>query len=539
MSAKIQIRRDTALNWTATNPVLAQGEPGLEIDTNKVKYGNGSTAWNLLDYAAGGSSGSAGDYSTGFSDGVDDKTYHFVREQGKKEFTFETEGFKLIEITLTSDMVADVLNGNLTFTSENTPGIDDVWLTRTRGNQIYMYTKSDFDLNNWNSWFQNFSNPSTGVYVTDSTPVPFVAGDKIVIRYWSEGTTYVGDYYDRNGYYYPTVSETGATNTVTLNTSYSGWLGNGDPGTALFDLLDPTLLAKHNLNFESNDGNASDRRNITNIVNNNNGTCTFTFDGTAIASQAVTLETFSFPAIDAKNNDNSVTIPHDVYPTFALDCIRPVDGDLTGNGGYRSGYYTVNGGEPVNFYWYGWNDSNTGNFNLYVETNNVVYTQNDTIEVNFYKAPTYINIEVYRSVDPANNWNNGYKWFDWKNDIVTEYGAGAGNNIMGGNAQLLMKVFKAPNRGDQNGGTGALVVQFGWTDQGNYTQSPYDPYNRDYVSNWGNDTYNCYPMYDFDENGIVFYNNDTDSGWSQTYKVRIIYRFDLIIGDEDNNGWFC
>ena len=84
MSAKIQIRRDTALNWTATNPVLAQGEPGLEIDTNKVKYGNGSTAWNLLDYAAGGSSGSAGDYSTGFSDGVDDKTYHFVREQGKK-----------------------------------------------------------------------------------------------------------------------------------------------------------------------------------------------------------------------------------------------------------------------------------------------------------------------------------------------------------------------------------------------------------------------------------------------------------------------
>ena len=54
MASKIQLRRDTAANWTSANPVLASGEPGLETDTGKIKYGNGSTAWNLLPYASTG-----------------------------------------------------------------------------------------------------------------------------------------------------------------------------------------------------------------------------------------------------------------------------------------------------------------------------------------------------------------------------------------------------------------------------------------------------------------------------------------------------
>lgn len=49
--ATIKLRRDTAAAWTAANPVLAPGEPGLETDTDLIKYGNGTTAWNSLDYA--------------------------------------------------------------------------------------------------------------------------------------------------------------------------------------------------------------------------------------------------------------------------------------------------------------------------------------------------------------------------------------------------------------------------------------------------------------------------------------------------------
>jgi len=53
MASLIKLRRDTAANWTSVNPTLAAGEPGLETDTLKVKYGNGSTTWNNLAYGGG------------------------------------------------------------------------------------------------------------------------------------------------------------------------------------------------------------------------------------------------------------------------------------------------------------------------------------------------------------------------------------------------------------------------------------------------------------------------------------------------------
>jgi hypothetical protein len=51
MAVTIKLRRDTASNWTSNNPTLAEGEPGFETDTGKIKYGDGLTAWNSLDYA--------------------------------------------------------------------------------------------------------------------------------------------------------------------------------------------------------------------------------------------------------------------------------------------------------------------------------------------------------------------------------------------------------------------------------------------------------------------------------------------------------
>jgi len=46
----IQIRRDSASNWSTENPVLADGELGFEKDTGKSKCGDGTTAWNSLPY---------------------------------------------------------------------------------------------------------------------------------------------------------------------------------------------------------------------------------------------------------------------------------------------------------------------------------------------------------------------------------------------------------------------------------------------------------------------------------------------------------
>jgi hypothetical protein len=44
------IVRNTKANFTSNNPTLAAGQIGLETDTNLIKIGNGSTAWNSLSY---------------------------------------------------------------------------------------------------------------------------------------------------------------------------------------------------------------------------------------------------------------------------------------------------------------------------------------------------------------------------------------------------------------------------------------------------------------------------------------------------------
>ena len=67
MSQQIKLRRDTATNWTSANPVLGQGEIGIENDhlgesvgsgpswlnngAMRMKVGDGVTPWNTLPYS--------------------------------------------------------------------------------------------------------------------------------------------------------------------------------------------------------------------------------------------------------------------------------------------------------------------------------------------------------------------------------------------------------------------------------------------------------------------------------------------------------
>ena len=60
MATKLQIRRDTASNWTSANPTLSAGELGFETDTLKLKIGTGSTAWSSLSYFVGDVTGYLG-----------------------------------------------------------------------------------------------------------------------------------------------------------------------------------------------------------------------------------------------------------------------------------------------------------------------------------------------------------------------------------------------------------------------------------------------------------------------------------------------
>ena len=51
---RIQVRRGSASQWTSVNPTLEAGEIGLETDTNKIKFGTGSTVWTALSYLSVG-----------------------------------------------------------------------------------------------------------------------------------------------------------------------------------------------------------------------------------------------------------------------------------------------------------------------------------------------------------------------------------------------------------------------------------------------------------------------------------------------------
>lgn len=65
---RYQLRRGTAAEWADANPVLADGEPGVERNTGKQKIGDGVTAWNALPYTATtGATGPAGPATTNAS----------------------------------------------------------------------------------------------------------------------------------------------------------------------------------------------------------------------------------------------------------------------------------------------------------------------------------------------------------------------------------------------------------------------------------------------------------------------------------------
>ena len=57
MKTVFQLKRGLAEAWARVNPVLRQGEPGFELDTGKLKIGNGIDNWNELPYLVGDDEG--------------------------------------------------------------------------------------------------------------------------------------------------------------------------------------------------------------------------------------------------------------------------------------------------------------------------------------------------------------------------------------------------------------------------------------------------------------------------------------------------
>lgn len=127
---RFRLRRDVAADWTSENPVLLLGEPGIETDTRKIKYGDGATAWNSLAYSA-----------------VD-----------------------LTGALLTGDIGASVqgYDADLAAIAGLSPSNDDV-LQRKAGawaNRTIAQLKTDLDLSSEGTWTPAFSSTGTPPVVT-------------------------------------------------------------------------------------------------------------------------------------------------------------------------------------------------------------------------------------------------------------------------------------------------------------------------------------------------------------------------------------
>jgi hypothetical protein len=136
MTTRIQLRRDTAQNWSLNNPILLSGELGIETDTLKIKIGNGSRWNSILNYAfkVGQANGVATLDSTGkipssqiptninISELIDSLTTSDIEEGSNLYFT-NSRAISANASAITNAIATEVTNRNAAIATAKTEAI--------------------------------------------------------------------------------------------------------------------------------------------------------------------------------------------------------------------------------------------------------------------------------------------------------------------------------------------------------------------------------------------------------------------------------
>jgi hypothetical protein len=183
---QIQVRRGTASQWTSTNPTLAAGEFGFETDTNKLKCGNGSTAWNSLTYINNDGDITGVTAGTGISGGGTSGT-----------------------VTVSIDSTVATLTGTQTLTNKTltTPTLDDAKINLAFDAETASYTAV---LAN-NSQVVTMNNASANIFsIPTNASVAFPIGTQINVLQIGAGQTTIQAVTSGT----TTINSTGATSTA-------------------------------------------------------------------------------------------------------------------------------------------------------------------------------------------------------------------------------------------------------------------------------------------------------------------------------------
>jgi len=232
MADIIQLRRDTATNWTSANPVLAQGELGVETDTDKIKVGDGSTAWTSLGYLidTGGYALSADVYTQAQSDA---RYAQFASPTFTGTVTADgvtigsstiTETASDLTISATDDLLLEA-NGNRVFQAWDNGSLQYVLISNGNQNLAQFDPNGDIsfyeDTGTTPKFFWDASAESLGIGTTSPTAKLDVSGTV-------KATNYTDTVYALSGTALDPANGGIQTKTLAANTTFTDSLASGE-----------------------------------------------------------------------------------------------------------------------------------------------------------------------------------------------------------------------------------------------------------------------------------------------------------------------
>jgi hypothetical protein len=428
MATKIQLRRDTAANWQSANPVLSQGEPGLEIDTGAVRYGDGISTWNTLPSSTGAT-------MTAWSG----NKWQFDSSAGGKSFLFKTAGHVRTDIRLTAGQAATILSdGTLTVSVAAHPTVIDSVKTawdnwdNSNGSQPYWLLND-----NWYDFVSSYTLTGDTMIVNLGDTYTFQEGDVLQLAGWDKGTQALFDTYfstvgadgqnlEYTGNYYQPTATVANTNSVTVDFTLAG------PGE--LDVLQ-SGSGKNYIVFDPYTNNNG--RRITSVAQVSGNTYTITFTGEPIDLKAKSTKTLVCKPSRDVESGTVLYLSKQEYPQL-IDYLN-VDDD--------SVYFTINDDPtqyPIYYFWpRGGNDAgNSGvdyrnNWALGTESTFSYLAATDTITLHYIEKGTFIRLDYWfdnatlQGETFGTSYDRGYRWFSWENDLP-HFKDAKGNGVQGG-----------------------------------------------------------------------------------------------------------